>query len=364
MVTTACQAQPANSKPSLKVGSKAPSLNIDVWFSDRDEQFEHIRKFEDGKVYVVEFWATWCGPCVKSMPHLAELQDRFASKGVQVISVSDEDADTVRDFLKSKYAGDPTMTYADLTADYCLTTDPDGSTYRDYMAASGQEGIPAAFIVGKTGVIEWIGHPMSMDDTLTMVVEDKWDREVYISREEEKERLAPVMADVSDMVGGGDVEGALEKVNEVLKTVKDEEIRMSLNVMRVELAIEVGGPVALDAFSELADQSKDKADVLDMISWGIAVKSAQGGDVSESLMQRAIETSKRSIELAGNAGDEQRLGSAFDTLSHLQYESGDLDAAIATQTKAVGIINDPNLKAFLDALIAAKEDGGVDDEVE
>ena len=365
IATTGCQAQSSGNGATLKVGSKAPSLNIEKWFSDRDGQFDHIRKFEDGKVYVVEFWATWCGPCVQSMPHLAEMQDRFASKGVQVISVSDEDPATIREFLKSDYSADPNMTYADLTADYCLTSDPDGSTQRGYMEASGQEGIPAAFIVGKTGMIEWIGHPMSMDEPLTMVVEDKWDRDTYIAREEEKERLGPVMAEVGDLVGEGDVEGALAKVNEAMDTVKDEELRMSLNVMRVELAIEVGGPVGLDAFSELADQSKDKADVLDMIAWGIAVKSAQGGEVSEELMQRAIEASKRSIELAGSAGNEQRLGSAFDTLSHLQYESGDIDAAIETQTKAVGIVDDPNLKQFLDALKEAKEAGdGADDDAD
>ncbi len=47
------------------------------------------------------------------------------------------------------------------------------------MTASGQNGIPTCFIVGKSGQIEWIGHPMSMDEPLTSVVEDKWDREAF-----------------------------------------------------------------------------------------------------------------------------------------------------------------------------------------
>ena len=44
------------------------------------------------------------------------------------------------------------------------------------MRAAGQSGIPTAFIVGKTGQVEWIGHPMTMDEPLAQVVAGDWDR--------------------------------------------------------------------------------------------------------------------------------------------------------------------------------------------
>src|ERR1039457_5194390 len=54
-----------------------------------------------GKVVVLEFWATWCGPCVKAIPHLNDLAEQFKDKPVVFISVTSENEDVVRIFLKN-----------------------------------------------------------------------------------------------------------------------------------------------------------------------------------------------------------------------------------------------------------------------
>ena len=84
---------------TLTIGSVAPELDIEHWVQNGNGRFKPVTKFEKDKVYVVEFWATWCGPCVASMPHLAELQKTYASKGVQIVSISNEDLETVVKFL-------------------------------------------------------------------------------------------------------------------------------------------------------------------------------------------------------------------------------------------------------------------------
>jgi len=90
--------------------------------------------------------------CIQAMPHLAEMQQQYADKGVQLISVSSEDLTTVENFLDRKIRGgsdDGPKTFGELTSTYCLTCDPDGSVRNDYLQASGQKGIPCAFLLPK-----------------------------------------------------------------------------------------------------------------------------------------------------------------------------------------------------------------------
>ena len=146
---------------ALSIGSKAPIPEISDFVRGEKPTF-----FEPGKVYVIEFWATWCPPCRQSMPHLTKLAEDMKSKGVVIVGVSDEKVETVRTFLEKDEWKQK--------ARYTLATDPDRSTHRAYMEASGQGGIPTAFIV-KEGVVQWIGHPMEMDAPLAKIVDGTWD---------------------------------------------------------------------------------------------------------------------------------------------------------------------------------------------
>src|SRR5207244_3832860 len=65
-----------------------PPLKVSKWL-----QGDEVKSFEPGKVYVVEFWATWCGPCIAFMPDLADLQAQYKNKGVTVIGYTAVDPD-------------------------------------------------------------------------------------------------------------------------------------------------------------------------------------------------------------------------------------------------------------------------------
>ena len=149
----------------LAVGDQAPAIQI--------QQLVHGASLDAeaaGAVQVIEFWATWCGPCLSGMPHLSELQQVYRDQ-VTILGITSEDLSTVEAFLASS-AGDG-GTWADVVK-YRMAIDDNGATGAAYMRAAGINSIPTAFIVGKDGVLQWIGHPASIDEPLKAVVEGTW----------------------------------------------------------------------------------------------------------------------------------------------------------------------------------------------
>ena len=266
----------------LTIGDKAPAIDIAHWVKG-----EKVNEFESDKVYVVEFWATWCGPCVSAMPHLSELQKKYADYDVKFISVSDEPLEKVVSFLFKEYKSDGKI-HNDRIG-YTLTTDPDKSVMTDYFRAAGQTGIPCAFIIGKDTKIEWIGHPMSMDDPLEAVVKDTWDRDEAKTKFE------------TDMVN----------------RKKAMEQRMAMSIA-----------MKSEDWAAATKMSWDNANSLNSIAWTIADTDTKG--VKNRDFKIALKAAIRANELT-----EEKSAAILDTLARVYYETGDLKAAIKWQRKAV-----------------------------
>ncbi len=335
----------------LTIGSTAPAIDVEHWVQDGEGKYKPVTEFEKDKVYVVEFWATWCGPCIMSMPHIAQIQADYADKDVQVISVSDEDLDTVKEFLERDNGEGET--FADVTKGYCLTTDPDKSVYGDYMEAAGQNGIPTAFIVGKTGEIEWIGHPMEMEGPLAEVVDGSWDRAVYAEEMAEMEKVNEVFAEIRVLLQAEKGDEAAEMVDELIADAKSprvkrrlEQVRGQLDQVRLQMAIQGGGEKAAAAFTKLAAAQADSAEGLNALAWMIVTLAEQGAPIDEALTAAATEAAEKAAKL------EPENGPVLDTLAHLYAMQGEIKKAIAAQRKAValgGSMQEP-MKAYLEEL--------------
>lgn len=362
-------------KANLTIGSEAPAIDVEHWVQNGNGKFKPVTKFAKGKVYVVEFWATWCGPCIASMPHLAETQKKYGDK-VQLISISDEDLETVEAFLKREVRGGEEeadteekegdkakpQTYKQLTSAYCLTTDPDRSAYTDYMEAAGQGGIPTAFIVGKDGKIEWIGHPMTMDEPLEQVVAGSWDREKFGDEFREQQRLDLVIAEVSSAMRKGNSEAALDTIEKAISESKAQPVKARLELIRLQIQLnDKGSEDQLDKIlAEAYEKYAKEPQLINRIAWAVSQKFEAGQIKNDEV----IRMTRKAIEEAAKEGKGDMRAATLDTAAHVQYLDGDVDAAIASQTEAIQAAS-PQLKEqlreFLDTLKQAKDDKADDE---
>ena len=120
------------------VGKEAPEIQAAYWLNAPALALRGLR----GKIVVVEFWATWCPPCRASIPHLIEMNHKFAAQGVVFISLTNEDRKTVEPFARK------------MKMDYAVGGGSKTS------GVYGVRGIPHAFIVDPSGTVAWEGHPM------------------------------------------------------------------------------------------------------------------------------------------------------------------------------------------------------------
>jgi thiol-disulfide isomerase/thioredoxin len=169
---------PAKPKAALKVGDAPPPLKATRWLNGPE-----LKGFEPGKVYVVEFWATWCGPCVVMMPHLGDLQEELGPNGVTVVGFTAADpSNTEERVAKFVAKRGPKLGYTIAFAD-------NRETYDAYMKAAGQGGIPCSYVVGKDGKLAFIGHPLFLDEVLPKVLAGTWDPATGVPELEAADKL-------------------------------------------------------------------------------------------------------------------------------------------------------------------------------
>lgn len=123
------------------LNEKAPELTVAEWISKKPDT--------KGKFVLVDFWATWCGPCRKAIPELNEIQKQFP-KDLVVIGISDESVEKVKAMQQ------PVIEYAN-------GIDPQGTMKK----ALEVKGIPHVILIDPKGIVRWEGFPFLDGHELT-----------------------------------------------------------------------------------------------------------------------------------------------------------------------------------------------------
>ncbi len=354
----------------LTIGSVAPAISVEHWVHNGEGRFPKVETFEPGKVYIVEFWATWCGPCIASMPHMVEIQSKYADMGVQLISVSDEQLEIVEKFLDKKIPNakeDEPTTYGELTKSYCLTADPDRSVHKDYMTAAERHGIPCCFIVGKDAKIEWIGHPMRLDEPLDQVVNGTWDRESFGTQfridHAREELMYQTRIQIAAATRDKDYAKIIEIADASLSKADTDDLKFDFMAMKLPAMAKASvSPLEIE---KVLSGMLGLTDGLSPISKSTKILSASRLTydlyVNDQVINKELgEKAKSLVSLQANSLPAITKATALDTLAHLQFVTGDLAGAIASQKQAVELSTGKRkevLQEFLDELKSTEEEG-------
>jgi len=342
---TAPKARPADdgapakaaSPGELKVGSKAPALSIEKWMRG-----DAITGFEKGRVYMVEFWATWCGPCIKSMPHLSALQKQYKDKGVTIVGVSTRDNNG-----NTKEKAEQMVAEKQATMAYTVAWDKGQETYESYMKAAKQRGIPTCFVVDGNGDVQYIGHPMWVDGPLEKITKGTWN--AATGMKEMREAEARFSAAVSKAMASGD-EAALKELTEIGQTYPG--AAAEVDSLRYVVLTKNGSPEASALGRKLADAAVEQKDAarLNELAWGIVDPEAH---IAKKDLDFALFAASKAADLSGN-----KDGAILDTLARVHFCKGEIDKAIEIQKKALEVAPEglkDDLQSSLDEYVKAKK---------
>ena len=125
---------------SMRVGQKLPPIAA----KGLDGGAEWTSSSESGKVLLIDFWATWCGPCIKAMPAVAELHKEYGGKGLSIVSLSaDEKIADAEAFVKKEK---------------CNWRQAHVGPRSPLLETLGIEGYPTFIVVGRDGIVLYRGH--------------------------------------------------------------------------------------------------------------------------------------------------------------------------------------------------------------
>jgi thiol-disulfide isomerase/thioredoxin len=296
---------------TLSIGDAAPELKVSQWVKG-----DAVSGLDSNRTYVVEFWATWCGPCRATIPHLTEMAHQFTNVtfiGVDVWENGSDQEATVAKFVKNM--GEK--------MDYHVAMDtPDTFMADHWMKVAGQNGIPTAFLV-QSGKVVWIGHPMGLEPALKEVAAGKFDVEKARQRSEAQKK---VEAFFQKAMKGGDAAELLKEGKEL--EALDQElggIMPGRKFNAQEIIQQAKFQSAMQAYQKAVLADGDAAEIakLEAAARAVAPKDLDFDAVKKKLQQyqgaqQAVTLFKKYVATVGENGDPKQAAELGKQLGELK----------------------------------------------
>jgi len=317
----------------LGIGDAAPKLEVGEWIRG-----EGVKEFAKGRVYVVEFGATWCPPCKASIPHLTELQGKHKDKLTVVgVHVWEGRGGETQDALVKKV-----KTYVETfepAIGYTVAMDTASQTMASgWLGAAGLNSIPHAFIVmpaesGTGGQIAWIGNPLSpqFDEMIQKAVDGNLDVKVEAKRAADEaammERYGATMRAAQKLEGEGKVPEAIAVIETHLKTETEKNVRGALARYKFNLLATTDEPAAYAMVKGLAEgEMKDSEEVLSLFCDTIA----SADNLKTPDYKLAVKLGEQANQIS-----EGKKAEVLHRLAGAYFKDGQVEKAISTQEAAI-----------------------------
>jgi thiol-disulfide isomerase/thioredoxin len=338
----------------LTIGDPAPRLQVSKFVKGQP-----VSAFKPGRVYVVEFWATWCGPCVQNIPHLTQLQKKFPNVTFIGVDIWEPDVSKVQPFIramKDKMAYRVALDSVParrLTPAKVLTMDQaqTGVMSQTWMKAAESPGIPTAFIIDGKGRIAWIGvgYTMQMEDPLRQILAGTWDMKQAADKRAQDvaddRKIQKLDARLANAQKAGP-KAVVDALNAAFIETPDLESRYA--AMKLDALLASNSEEALSYSRYLADTLYPKNGYgLNILAWALVDPAKPRRDSRFNAL--ALDAAERAHTLT-----KGRVGYIEDTLARAYYVNGKMDPAVKAEENALRLSHDdsPDLLAGMKKALA------------
>lgn len=321
---------------TLEIGDPAPPLEHITWL-----QGDPVPAYEKGHVYVLDFWAVWCGPCIAAIPEMVEIQEKYEAENLHVLGLAiwprpNQAADATAEFVKSKGEAMP----------YTIGDDIDGKTADAYMRAAGQGGIPTVFVIDREGAVAWIGHPMSgLDEVVDLVVKGEWSAEAHAKMQEEEAKKQATIQELSQRLQaayfGNDWSTVAAVADEMLEF--DREMLSAAGVFKYVALSKMGTDEASRKTARawgaqiISSLYEDDFDSLQALAWYVVGPESILLDEEMDTEFALLVVNKAAAMV--DEDDVNRRVNVLDTMARAYFVDGQLEKAVETQREAVRLID-------------------------